>query len=311
MSWDRDRLLMELEPYNHDKEVSSPLVDAYLEFYGLNHIKQEGVKHRLGWLRSGNFHVVLQTFECQKPKGTVFILHGYFDHAALYHHLITYLLHHGFSVAIYDLPGHGLSSGRPAAISDFSEYQDVLNKVVSTLQSSVAQPFYAVGQSTGGAVLIDHMSQPGHETFFKSVTLLAPLVRPAGWAAAKLLHRAVSPFATLWKRSFKVNSSDDRFVEFLKKLDPMQSKYLSVDWVGALKKWVPMIEGRPVKKKRLLVVQGDADATVDWRHNLGVVKRLFEEVSVVHIQGGHHHLVNESESVRQHVFNAILREFDT
>lgn len=320
MKWDRDRLLMELMPYsfvggsepNNRAENQAGELGRYLSFYEFTFLSELPVQHNVGWLQAGEFRVVLQTFYQLNSRGTVFVFHGYFDHAGIYHHLIEHLLKSGFSVAVYDMPGHGLSSGRRTAISNFAQYQDVMASVIKTIDALLPKPFHAVGQSTGGGVLIDRMSASAQDDSapqFDKVVLLAPLVRPAGWGGVQLIHSMVKPFFSVWKRSFSVNSSDSRFVEFLKKVDPLQSRHLSVDWIGALKEWVKDIESRPSINKPVLIVQGKGDKTVEWLHNIGVIKKLFSQASVCLIEGGHHHVVNESKHIRDQAFKAIDREF--
>ena len=308
MQWDRDKLLMELGQYSFNSEPRSGELEQYLSFYEFGFIKEVGASHRVGWVDASDFKVVLQTFSLEKSLGTVFIFHGYFDHAGIYHHLIEHALKKGFSVALYDMPGHGLSSGKRTSIANFEQYQQAMDAVLNVCHDIMPKPFHAVGQSTGGAVLIDRLSGNDCQPVFERVVLLAPLVRPKGWGGIKLLHSAVQPFFDVWKRSFGTNSSDTTFIEFLRKVDPLQSKHLSVDWIGALKDWVVSIEHRNAVNRRVLIVQGTADQTVEWLHNLQVIRRLFEQVSICMVEGAHHHLVNESVAVRGKVFSAIERE---
>ncbi len=309
MTWDRDKLLMELSPYTLGGTSVSFELTKYLEFYSLSGLSSDQVTHSVGWVDAGAFRVVLQTYECHEAKGTVFVFHGYFDHAGIYRHLIRHLLSKGFSVVIYDMPGHGLSSGKPTAIASFDDYQLVLESVVDSLTGKLAQPFSAIGQSTGGAVLIHRASaQPNDRPLFDKLILLAPLVRPEGWRGIKLVHSLVAPFAEVWRRSFSVNSTDNNFVEFLKGKDPLQSKVLSVSWIGALKSWVLDMEQRQPVPRSVCVIQGTSDKTVDWRHNIATIRRIFQGVKVAYIDHGHHHLVNESVEIRQQVFAIVDAE---
>ena len=99
-----------------------------------------------------------------------------------------------------------------------------------------------------------------------------------------------------------------KFLEFLKDHDPLQSKWLAVDWLGALKEWIVELERRVPVQKKLMIVQGTADQTVDWQHNIAVIKSLFLEVKVCYVDGGHHHLVNEELSKRAAVFELLKDE---
>lgn len=310
MQWDRDKVLMELSGFSFSDTPHGKSAEAYCQFYGLNFsTPQIPIQHHMGWVEAGEFRVVLQLFHHPQPKGCVFVFHGYFDHAGIYHHLIDYLLQLGFSVVIYDMPGHGLSSGKPTAINSFEQYQAVMDAVLDLCKPELAGPFHAVGQSTGAAVLMDRLSQPeSRETAFDRVVFLAPLVRPKGWGGISSLHTVISPFVSVWRRSFTINSNDHRFVSFLKELDPLQSKWLAVDWLSALKVWVKALEQRQSVTRDIAIVQGTADQTVDWQHNIEVITSLFQSVKTVYVEGGHHHLVNEEESIRQAVFQAIKAE---
>lgn len=55
------------------------------------------------------------------------------------------------------------------------------------------------------------------------------------------------------------------------------------------------------------MIQGTDDGTVDWRHNMAVLGRLFPELELTLIKDAKHHLVNESPVYRQQAFNQITR----
>jgi lysophospholipase len=309
MNWDRDKLLLELSRFSFtEPSLESEELKKYQSFYGMD-FRQDipGLEQRIGWVRNDDYHIVLQTFQPPGSVATVFLFHGYFDHAGLYSHLIRHLLRQSYTVVIYDLPGHGLSSGPRAVIDSFQQYQKVLTTCLSMCEEVLPKPFHAIGQSTGGAVLIDRLLHEERETFDK-VVLLAPLIRPRAWLQVRLLHRLLRPFKSVMKRSFSRNSDDRQFLEFLKRGDPMQSKWLSVTWVGALNEWIPRIESAARRPRKLLVIQGKADFTVGWRTNIPAIRRLFSNVKIAWLETGRHHLVNEANIKRKQVFALIDSE---
>lgn len=314
MNWDRDRLLMDLGKFSFKSKVSvKGEISHYYDFYGMTFYREfEGLEQRVGWLDASDFRIVMQSFKPSEAKGTVFVFHGYFDHAGIYHHLIRFLIKSGYAVVIYDMPGHGLSSGTPASIQSFQQYQETMDACLNACKSHMPKPFHCAGQSTGGAVLIDRLlNTESHGEIFDKVVLMAPLVRPRGWEGVKTLHSLVKPVFNVWHRSFSQNSADVKFLKFLKKHDPLQSKYLAVDWISALKEWVPKIESGKKLKRKVLIVQGTSDMTVDWKHNVNVLKRLFSEVKIAYVEGAQHHLVNESLLKRQKIFEALLTELES
>ncbi|HET8849780.1 MAG TPA: alpha/beta hydrolase [Marinobacter sp.] len=316
-NWDRHSLLDRLEPFAPDnpRELSREM-EAYCRFYGLDlWVEHPDVRYHQGYVKADRHEVMVHYFrlpEAAAAKGTVFILHGYFDHVGLYTQLIDRCLGAGFDVLAYDQPGHGLSSGTPAAIGSFLEYQAVLSEVMAQVRNKVREPWYAVGQSTGGAILIDYLLSNQHNqdsSAFRRVVLLAPLVRPMGWLGAKVLHSVVKPFLTRWRRAFATNSGNTRFLRFLREHDPLQARAVHVDWVTALRKWVPHIESaRPVDFP-VTVVQGEKDMTVDWQHNLRIIRNKFSRVRERKIPDGRHHLVNEAQDLQATVFNTIIDTF--
>ena len=312
MYWDRDRLLMDLNKFSfRAKPAVKGEIIQYYDFYDMNFYQQfDGLEQRVGWIETGEFRLVMQSFKPENAKATVFIFHGYFDHAGIYHHLIHFLLKHDFAVVIYDMPGHGLSSGKPTAITTFQQYQEAMNACLDVCKNNLPLPYHCVGQSTG-AVIIDRLKngEPS-ELVFDKVVLFSPLVRPKGWKSIVRMHSALKPFVKVWFRKFSKNSEDVSFLSFLKDRDPLQSKWLSVDWISALIDWIPTIEKGECINRKILIVQGTGDNTVDWRHNIDVLKRLFSEVKISYVDGAQHHLVNESLVKRESVFKEMLSEIE-
>lgn len=322
--WTRSRLISEMEAFSFQ---SLPKISdeskRYCRYYQIDFSDTlPYAEHFLGSFDALGYRMAMHYFRPESSKGTVFIFHGYFDHVGLYSHLIKHCLEQGFSVVAYDLPGHGLSSGRPTAIQSFDDYQVVLNSCLNLCAENVKEPFYAIGQSTGGAVLIDHLLNSNATTdaseltksefkkpVFQKVVLLAPLVRPVGWNSALFMHTMVGPFLSTWKRVFSENSNDPAFIKFLKKRDPLQSKIMSMEWVSALRSWIKQIESMPPVDAKVSIVQGQRDMTVDWRHNITIIQQKISEVDVHYLPKGRHHLVNESIEIRSTVFAFIDEAF--
>lgn len=310
--WERESVIADLTAFRTDAPTSlTEETAAYCRYYGLDlWVEHPQVEYCLGILPAAGHSVAVHYFHQPSPRGTVFVLHGYFDHVGLYSQLIDRCLEAGFDVLAYDQPGHGLSSGPPAAIASFTEYQTVLADILVRVRTLPA-PWYAVGQSTGGGVLIDYLLAhvPYESHCFRRVVLLAPLVRPMGWLGAKALHTMVKPFLSRWRRVFAANSNDSRFLSFLRDYDPLQARAVQVDWVSALRRWVPHIESaRPVHFP-ITVVQGEKDLTVDWHHNLRILRNKFDPVFVRRLPDGRHHLANEAPDLQATVFNVMIQSF--
>lgn len=272
---------------------------AYQCFYQLD----LSVDSWLGRFRAAGFDIVAQVWTPPQPVATLFLMHGFYDHMGLYRHALQWALSQGFAVISCDLPGHGLSSGERASIADFCDYQTVLDALFAEAAGlQLPKPWHLLGQSTGGAIIVDHLLHRGAQSPAQGqVMLMAPLVRPWAWGWSKLSYRLLNPFVNGIARRFSENTNDPAFMPFLV-ADPLQPRRLPTAWVGALVQWVRRIESAPASAREVLIVQGESDTTVDWRYNLGVLRQKFASVQVLQVPGARHHLVNELPDIRARCF---------
>jgi alpha-beta hydrolase superfamily lysophospholipase len=299
-TFDPDHLRASLLPLAAAQPLSVE-ARAYQRFYGLDFLQRDvPVKCALGCFEVGGYEVVSQVWWPQQAVATMFLFHGFYDHMGLYRNVIEWALEQSFAVIACDLPGHGLSSGERASIEDFAEYQAVLQGLFAEAKSlDLPQPWHLCGQSTGGAIVIDHLLNHGTDSPAQGQTiLLSPLVRPRAWGWSQLSYYLLKPFVKGIARRFSENSSDPDFLPFLQ-ADPLQPLRLPTAWVGALARWIKRIEAAPRSTRRPLIVQGQADMTVDWEHNLEVLRSKFDQPQVLMLPHARHHLANETQTLRE------------
>lgn len=294
---------------NADKNsLAHKLTQSYRTHYGLNF--DDASSHRIGIVESGSYKVVCQYFETSSvtPRGTAVLLHGYFDHSGIYRHLIQHCLQLGFNVLIFDFPGHGLSSGPVATIASFREYNQALRDcLLSAKQQGVAGPWTVMGQSTGGAIIIDSIldnSLPDGFTF-QQYLLLGPLLRPRRWRRSRLFFAVSRWFVSSSVRKFSYNSHDTEFLRFLREDDSLQSKFLLRDWIIAMIDYQRRFAKAAKSDKKLHIIQGTGDGTVDWKYNLPKIMTKFPTSKSYFIDGARHHLINESPQYRDQVLTLI------
>ena len=302
-----DSLRASLQPLAAGQPLSSEAL-AYQRFYGLDFPhRTPAPKRQLGCFNAGGYQLVSQVWWPDSPPvATLFVIHGFYDHMGLYRHVIEWGLNRGFVVIACDLPGHGLSSGERASIDDFAQYQAVLQGLFIEAQSlHLPQPWHLCGQSTGGAIVLDHLLRYGERSPAQGqAILLSPLVRPKDWGWSKLSYYLLRPFVKGIARRFSENSNDPAFLPFLQ-ADPLQPLRLPTAWVGALARWIPRIENASPSARQPLVVQGQADKTVDWQHNLEVLKTRFNQPRVLLLPEARHHLANETAAIREQYFGFL------
>jgi alpha-beta hydrolase superfamily lysophospholipase len=285
----------ELPAYAQAAEPT-PLQLAFCRYYGIDFTATHpGLHYCLGTVQSGDFRLAVHCWQQEGASSNLLLVHGYFDHSGLFGKLIEHGLSLNCNGLIFDLPGHGLSSGAPAVIDDFADYSAAIRAVLEAAQWPQL-PLWVMAQSTGCAALVEytrHYSWP-----FAATVLLAPLVRPLGWKSGRLAHSVLRHFVDNIERKLTPNSTDPEFLEFLKR-DPLQSRRLSLRWVTALRAWLAALPSGDLGVGPALIVQGDADQTVDWRYNVAFYQGLFPASEVELLPGGGHQLANESPSLRQ------------
>ncbi|BCB60289.1 MULTISPECIES: alpha/beta hydrolase [Halomonadaceae] len=282
-------------------------VHDYFRHYGLEALLNDTSEVHAGFVDTGRFALWCQVWSPPKPTGTAFVIHGYFDHLGLYRHLLSCLLAKGWRVVLWDLPGHGLSSGPRAEIEDFDDYQHCLAHLQKTLQTlnMAPTPWLGVGQSTGAAILATDALTRREAAHWAGIVLLAPLVRPWRWSQASWLHLIASPFVKELPRKYRPNSTDEAFTAFLRDQDPLQPERLSVAWITAMRRWMPRLLALEPNPLPTLILQGEQDLTVDWEWNLTILAEKFPNAEVHRHPEARHHLVNEAEPIRQQLFEAL------
>ena len=275
----------------------------YLTYYGLMFADLD-YEQSVGTFQSKGFTLTAQVFRPQRPTGTAFLLHGYLDHAGIIAPLIRYCLEHGLAVAMYDLPGHGLSDGPRASIGEFTDYVAVFEDFLAVSTPHLPKPYHLFSHSTGSAISVEYLAHAARSPFDK-VVFLAPLVRHVYWHPAKVTYAVGKLLAvkTVPRRISEL-SSDPAFQEFLTR-DPLITARVPTQWVGALYAWEADIRAMTPVSHPVLIIQGTRDTVVDGDHNVPFLQQKFTHATVRWIQEGRHQLVNECEEIRQQVFDAM------
>ena len=302
----REELQSQLQPIGQACEGGYPaVIEDYFEHYGLNR-GGRGVEHYFGSLRSGDFALAGHIYRLERAKGCVVCVHGYMHHCGQLKHLIRNLLECGYSAAVFDLPGHGLSGGDTAAIDDFSQYRQALNDFLEAVKQYCDGPYHFAGFSLGAAIGIDRLLNTNEKTFEK-IVLAAPLIRWSLYEQSRGTYAVYSRFTNRIPRFFRKNSSDREFLIFNKTADYLHQRHLSLKWVKAMFEWNGTIEKAGANEKPALILQGDADGTVDWRYNVSTVREKLPDARIEIIEGARHELFNEGPVYRRKTLNTIER----
>ncbi|OQY11052.1 MAG: hypothetical protein B6I30_07770 [Desulfobacteraceae bacterium 4572_187] len=291
----------EMKPLNFLQEpLHTPSEISYFRYYGFDFRE---TLHFWGSFKSGDKKMAAHIFIPADPKGTVFLLHGFFDHTGIMKNLIRHCLDRQYAVAIYDLPGHGFSYGEGLLINDFSEYVSVLKDFLKICKYDLPRPFHLIGHSTGSAIAFEYMNGT-QDLIFKKIILLAPLIHFTSWKITKVGYSFAKPFVKSLPRKFRKNSSDTTFLKKYRK-DPLRNKSFPLKWLDAIYKWDKRIKGYKSIPKPVLVIQGTGDKVVDWKYNIEFLEKKLTRMKVKWIQNAKHQLLNEKEPVRSEVLEII------
>jgi lysophospholipase len=134
-------------------------------------------------------------------RGTVCLFQGRAEFIEKYFETVRDLRARGFAVATLDWRGQGLSDRalsdqRKGHVSDFAEFDiDVETFMREVVMPDCPPPFYALGHSMGGAVLIRSAFQA--RRWFDRTVLSAPMIGLAGIRFPRVARLAVSTMRLL------------------------------------------------------------------------------------------------------------------
>ena len=283
----------------------TPAILEYFDYYNLNPVNAE---HYFGSMESEGYTLAAHAFIPPQPKGTLVLIHGYFDHTGTLAKLIHKGLEHGYAIAVWDLPGHGLSTGERTDTDGFDLCARQLVDIISRLSPAAPQPMYLIGHSTGCSIAMEYMAHAeNHE--IDGYIFLAPLIRHTHWRWAKFGYTLARPFKSSVRRRDKKNSSDEDYLTFVKK-DPLHSAQLSFEYLDELYAWEKRMHTYPPWPGEVLIIQGDQDDIVEWEYNLNLLTTRIPNAEVHIIPEARHQLANESPAIRNTVFDLMFDYLD-
>lgn len=247
--------------------------------------------HRFGTVRIGKLEIACQTWIPSRSRGTVFLVHGYYNHTGSWSPHIRRFLSEGWSVAALDLPGHGLSDGPRFDVDSMGEYSLALRAFEDSVRNSAPRPWTLVGHSLGGLVVLDRARRADYP--YANTVLLAPMVRYDGWTWIGAVLPVVSLFKDYMDRGRNLASSSDTAFLHRVERDPLEGWRTSTHWLKEVRRWNAEAASARFAPSRWFLLQGDADRTVDFHHDIDWIADRTGGLRVRIFKGARHHLHNE------------------
>lgn len=122
------------------------------------------------------------------PRGTLCWVHGYAEHSGRYEEVVRFLGAQGWGNLLWDLRGHGRSTGRRGFITDLEEYLYDLTAVWTHWKEKLSPPIILAGHSLGGLIVLRYR-QKYADLIQPALTIVsAPLIQlrleVPGWKKA-------------------------------------------------------------------------------------------------------------------------------
>jgi alpha-beta hydrolase superfamily lysophospholipase len=304
LKYSKEQICGEIPPLNSNPHTHAGSTKYYFDYFGLAPERDiDGVEHLFGTFESEGFTIAAHIYRPANAKGTVVIMHGYLNHCGQLSSVIPYLLENGYAVCAYDMPGHGLSTGKAAWMDNFDKYAQVMQDFKPIVAARCPGPYSVMAFSHGAcAVIQTHLE--GNENFFDKTILIAPLVRPIQWRNAQFCYRMYWPFRDSVPRLVRKNTSDSEFLDFNRSNDFLHKQRVPLIWVRGLEKWNAKVTALAPTENNILLIQGDKDATVDWKYNTKFLSKKFDTKEII-IENAKHELLNEKEETKNKVFAEI------
>ncbi len=280
--------------------------EAYTAFY---HLDFPNILHTIGSINLANYTIAAQLFTPNNSSAVVIILHGYFDHGAMMRNCIRLCLDQGFSVAVLDLPGHGLSSGKRASIIDFSEYAQILDRFVNLIRENLKLPVHFIGHSTGCSAALEWMYSPDLKAsnYLEKIVFIAPLVRCTGQNVFRVLSSLLNHRIKSVPAFYHPTTSNPQY-ELFRKNDPLRPCKIPLSWVDAEINWYCKMRNRGFLDTKICILQGTSDRVVDWKFNLRFLEKKICHTEINLFEQARHQLHNEREDLRIQVFE-VMKDF--
>ena len=244
------------------------------------------------------------------------VTHGLGEHAARHKYMYT-LFSHYFNICIYDLRGHGRSTGKRAYVENFKDYSEDLTEILDYLGDQYSMnKFVLFGHSMGGLITASFMQNEAKPSLYpEKVFLSGPAVAGPGGLGKVFQLTPMQIMKGLKNLPFSIP------VEGLLDLtklshDPRVYENYITDELNCLKVHTKLFmeilnEGREVFSRPLRIncelfcATGTSDGLVDSPAIVEYFSNIEKNCKLKKIEGGYHELHNEIEKYREPYFQFL------
>jgi acylglycerol lipase len=239
----------------------------------------------------------------------IVVTHGLGEHGARHDYFFKYFSQY-FNICLYDLRGHGLSSGQRAYVNEFRDFTNDLEEVIAFLMKEYAMKRYVLfGHSMGGLITASYMQKNAQSLLYpEKVFLSAPPVAAPG-PQGKFFSLAPL-FLSRGLASLNASIALGGMLD-IKKLshDPRIYENYIADSLNSLKIQTKLFfnilaEAREVFSKplrvncNLYVAVGTKDVLIDPNALIEYFCTVEKNAKLLKVEGAYHEMHNEVEKFR-------------
>lgn len=252
-----------------------------------------------------------QGFTPADPKAVLIFVHGLAEHSGRYLNPALYFAPRGHACYALDFRGHGRSSGRRVHVDRFDDYHADVRTVQALVRTRhPGLPFFLVGHSLGGLIVLNHaLREPnGLAGIIVSSPALGVHEAMKPSAATVFLARLLSRLAPRTLLANHVDAPalcrDETVVEDYRR-DPLVSRAVSARWYTSVMAAMAVVHaGASRLSLPALVMASGADRVVNPEATRRWAERAPRDlVELVVWDGFYHEMFNERE--REQVFERM------
>lgn len=247
----------------------------------------------------------LSSWAAANPKAIVIALHGFNDYRQFFAAAAEYLQQQQISSYTYDQRGFGASpntgiwAGNDIYAKDLTEF----TRLIKARHPAV--PVYLLGESMGGAIVIDSMTRP-EKPEVAGIILSAPAVwgrQTMPWYQTSLLWSLYHtlPWLSLTGKGLGVMPSDN--IEMLRALgrDPLIIKETRVDAIyGLVNLMDTALSSAEKLNTQTLLLYGEKDEIVPQeptkRFVISLLSQQYENKTIAYYSNGYHMLLRDLQA---------------
>ncbi|MAZ47187.1 MAG: hypothetical protein CME65_01410 [Halobacteriovoraceae bacterium] len=237
------------------------------------------------------------------------VTHGLGEHSGRHQYMYKIFSQY-FNICLYDLRGHGRSSGKRTSVDSFKQYTNDLGEVLDFLSETyLMKDFVLFGHSMGGLITASYMQNDVSESLYPvKVFLSGPAVAGTGlmgqifkMAPMKLMNGLTQiPLSAPLGGVLDLSrlSHDPRVYENYV-TDKLNSLKVETKTFFEILNESRNVFGRPLRVKcPLFCAVGTEDGLVDAQSVISYFKNIEKNCNLYVADGGYHELHNEIEKYR-------------